>query len=322
VDSGSQVPLIRADRLHDNLTTTGSIYIQGIVGPTVQAKIATLDVTRWEEGVVSPSVKIPQLRIAFAIMEEMVGHDVILPTEVADKIMRSEIDQSDDRTIAWVVDIGGQTTDIVDDKPGMSAGKGKSEISETPNIDLINPCKNGDCENGEFTGLASWSQHGGVCTMGNLVEDGIRVDTSPSGLPGINAEGSLKSQLTETGPETTGGKPDFIVSASSRVKDASGLNSGGKMENVARSDAAEGVVVDAVKPSKIKIDLREEQSVDTTLSSCRKLANQNKGGFEWRNGILFHNDHVMGQRVEQLCVPLGRRPDLLELAHIQGGHLG
>jgi hypothetical protein len=33
VDSGSQVPIIRADRLHDNPTTTGSIYIQGIVGP-------------------------------------------------------------------------------------------------------------------------------------------------------------------------------------------------------------------------------------------------------------------------------------------------
>jgi hypothetical protein len=161
VDSGSQVPLIRADRLQDNPTITGSIYIQGIVGPAVQAKIATLDVTRWEEGVVSPSVKIPQLRIVFAIMDKMVEHDVILPSEVADKLMRSEIDQSGDRSIAWVVDIGGQTTDIVDDKPGMSAGKGKSEISETPNI-VLNPCKDGDCENVEFAGLASWGQPGGV----------------------------------------------------------------------------------------------------------------------------------------------------------------
>jgi hypothetical protein len=134
--------------------------------------------------------------------------------------------------------------------------------------------------------------------MGNLVENGIRVDTSPSGLSGIHEDGSVKSQLTKTGAVTTGGKPDFIVSASSGVEDVSRfINSGGKMENVACSDVDVGAVVNVVKPSKIKIDLREEQNADISLSSCRKLADKNKGGFECRNGILFRNDHVLGSKL-------------------------
>ena len=42
------------------------------------------------------------------------------------------------------------------------------------------------------------------------------------------------------------------------------------------------------------------------------------------NGLLYHRDQVEGQSVSQLCVPKGRRDNVLRLAHesVFGGHLG
>ena len=40
------------------------------------------------------------------------------------------------------------------------------------------------------------------------------------------------------------------------------------------------------------------------------------------NGLLYHRDQVEGQSVSQLCVPKGRRDNVLRLAHesVFGGH--
>jgi len=42
------------------------------------------------------------------------------------------------------------------------------------------------------------------------------------------------------------------------------------------------------------------------------------------NGFLYHRDQVEGQSVSQLCVPKGRRDNVLRLAHksVFGAHLG
>jgi hypothetical protein len=68
--------------------------------------------------------------------------------------------------------------------------------------------------------------------------------------------------------------------------------------------------------------VKAEQTDDSSLNECKQLANVQKGGFKWRDGLLFHSDQVLGQTVEQFCVPKGRRGQVLELAHDQcGGHL-
>ena len=43
-----------------------------------------------------------------------------------------------------------------------------------------------------------------------------------------------------------------------------------------------------------------------------------------KDGLLYHRDEICGQEVEQLCVPHGRRLQVMRLAHdaAMSGHLG
>jgi hypothetical protein len=66
--------------------------------------------------------------------------------------------------------------------------------------------------------------------------------------------------------------------------------------------------------------LCQEQHLDTSLDGCRDLAMKNKGGYYIRDGLLFHIDTVSGYSIEQLCVPIGRRAHVLQLAHDSFGH--
>jgi len=68
--------------------------------------------------------------------------------------------------------------------------------------------------------------------------------------------------------------------------------------------------------------LREEQLADETLKGWWRLANLHKGNFVIRDGLLYHKKKILGQEFSQLCLPKGRRPQVLELAHDTfGGHL-
>lgn len=67
---------------------------------------------------------------------------------------------------------------------------------------------------------------------------------------------------------------------------------------------------------------KQEQLDDTSLAGCWRLANQNKGAYFVRDELLCHNEHIMGQRVDQLCVPASRRNYTLKMAHeMLGGHM-
>ena len=61
--------------------------------------------------------------------------------------------------------------------------------------------------------------------------------------------------------------------------------------------------------------LREEQLADDSLKGCWSWANLGKGNFYVRNGLLYHQDHILGQRVEQLCLPKCRQMQVCKLAH-------
>jgi hypothetical protein len=51
------------------------------------------------------------------------------------------------------------------------------------------------------------------------------------------------------------------------------------------------------------------------------MAEQFKGNFYVKNGLLYHRDQVLGLNVEQLCVPIGRRDQVCKQAH-DVGHQG
>jgi len=61
--------------------------------------------------------------------------------------------------------------------------------------------------------------------------------------------------------------------------------------------------------------LVSEQKADPTLDRCWAQAAEGKGGFVVHRGLLYHKDQVEGQPVSQLCVPQGRRDNVLRLAH-------
>jgi len=64
---------------------------------------------------------------------------------------------------------------------------------------------------------------------------------------------------------------------------------------------------DVTLSSESHSSLSNEQTADTTLATCWKMAKEGKGGFVILNDILYHKDKVEGQLVSQLCLPQSRR---------------
>jgi hypothetical protein len=65
-----------------------------------------------------------------------------------------------------------------------------------------------------------------------------------------------------------------------------------------------------------------QQVNDDSLKACRSMADNNKNGYYWKDGILFHKDRVLNQIVEQLVVPQSRRRNIVEFAHNSCFHQG
>ena len=61
--------------------------------------------------------------------------------------------------------------------------------------------------------------------------------------------------------------------------------------------------------------LSNEQAIDGSLDPCFKAARAGKRDFFIRNALLYHNDQVLGLKVQQLCLPVDRRVRVMELAH-------
>jgi len=67
----------------------------------------------------------------------------------------------------------------------------------------------------------------------------------------------------------------------------------------------------------------DEQRADVTLKGCFKLAEKGKGRFVVCEGLLYHQDRILGQDVSQLVVPESRRKYVLQMGHdTHGGHMG
>lgn len=98
------------------------------------------------------------------------------------------------------------------------------------------------------------------------------------------------------------------------------LTSPGLDNELSNSDQAEQLVhitenVETVDRRADTDTLKAEQLADETLKPCWLMAKQSKGNFFVKNGLLYHYDRVLGQQVEQLCLPVSRRASVLKLAH-------
>ena len=62
-------------------------------------------------------------------------------------------------------------------------------------------------------------------------------------------------------------------------------------------------------------ELRKEQLKDETLKGSWRLASEDSGNFFVKNGLPYHNEMMLGQRLEQLCLPNERRKQVVKLAH-------
>ena len=81
---------------------------------------------------------------------------------------------------------------------------------------------------------------------------------------------------------------------------------------------------DLANPPTSNVDkLAEEQMADKSLSGAFRLAKENKGGYFVRDKLLFHQTQLLGNIIDRLVVPSGRRSAILDLAHnVVGGHMG
>jgi len=122
-------------------------------------------------------------------------------------------------------------------------------------------------------------------------------------------------QATDVSVNTLTGEVDSVAS----VAEEAPVDSPNDPENVMGVD---NVLQDGLEGDVSA--LISEQMADSTLGSCWAQAAADKGGFSIHRGLLYHKDQVEGQPVSQLCVPQGRRDNVLRLAHesVFGGHLG
>jgi len=70
-------------------------------------------------------------------------------------------------------------------------------------------------------------------------------------------------------------------------------------------------------------ELKKEQMMDDTLKGWWSLAMRGKGNLFVKEGLLYRNERVLGQRFTQLCLSKKRRSEVLTIAYDTfGGHLG
>ena len=65
-----------------------------------------------------------------------------------------------------------------------------------------------------------------------------------------------------------------------------------------------------------------DQNEDHTLKACKSMAEKKKGGYFFKDRILYHRDHVLNSHVEQIVVPKGRRSEVVAVAHDKAFHQG
>jgi len=137
-----------------------------------------------------------------------------------------------------------------------------------------------------------------------------------------------RSQAKNTPEDNDDSLNDSLLSEPEPANGGDGCDSGVNSQPTVETDTPELVNIDSptiyLNNESDRDELINEQKTDATLDPCWRLAAQNKGGMFIENSILYHRDEVCGHVVQQLCVPHGRRLQVMRLAHdaVVSGHLG
>ena len=112
--------------------------------------------------------------------------------------------------------------------------------------------------------------------------------------------------------------------------ESSGLKLSERSDTAVDGSAESQTVDDVDKPltdltnADDRASLIAEQKADATLDPYWRLAARGKGGMFVEDDVLYHQDEVGGHKVKQLCVPHGRRLEVMRVAHdaVTAAHLG
>jgi hypothetical protein len=258
-----------------DVSTVGSIFIQPIVGPTVEAKLVALDVSQYLSNAEhqTASMNTPPLHVTFAVSDRLNGHDVVLPAGLAEELKTS----SQYSFHLPCVEISSlqltKSAGVVNQETVVSC-----EIEST-NIDQDNSFVRCDEVNSLDRTEVPFDSFDPECVMASI---GDKRD--------IHAEHVDVAVVTV----------DAVHDSSTLVTDA----------NHDSDQQAMPITREL---------LAKEQATDASLAASRELANAKKGGFEWRDGLLYHIEKIHGYEIVQLVIPMCKREYLLQLAHIQCG---
>jgi hypothetical protein len=134
VDSGAQVPLIRSELVRD-MSFIGSINIQPVVGAPVLAKLAVLDIAKYDH---SADAEVTDehrpLHVVFAVTD-LATHDVILPSSVVADLQRTSHKSSCQCVDSTLLPQCSLVTAAEQDSESLGKDDGKGEPT---NVDLLN----------------------------------------------------------------------------------------------------------------------------------------------------------------------------------------
>ena len=107
--------------------------------------------------------------------------------------------------------------------------------------------------------------------------------------------------------------------ASASDKADGGTSGGGAVER----EGNMGVILEGIRQEIPGLTLAKAMISDQSLAPARQLADVEKEGYRWRNGILLRTSvDMFGDPREQVCVPQPFRQKCLQMAHTRFGHQG
>jgi hypothetical protein len=278
IDSGAEVPVIHRRVLGEaEVSTVGNIFIQPIVGPAVEAKLVTLDVTKYAasastEHPIASDLIAPPLHVTFAVTDMLNGHNVVIPASLAEELKASSqhsmhlpcvqmcsLHISKSLTV-FEPETVREDDDVINDVFTRSDEVYYSSQTEIAECHNVHECTNS--------------------TNNAEVDCDIERDCVNVNVDVVTAVDAQDSSILSVNNDLSNNQPVLPVTRELLAK---------------------------------------EQATDVTLAECRALANAQKGGYEWKDGLLYHIEKIHGFDVVQLVIPACKRNNLLQLVHIQCG---
>ena len=167
-----------------------------------------------------------------------------------------------------------------------------------------------------------------LVSEGEVMDEGETVEKSE--IPKVVVEPETRSEKLEAHDthaeeeESDVGKNEEVLGlgsgSSGDVAGESTIQGGSADTGEEETVSVETIVA---KEPRIEIHVARLTKEDPTLATARTLADTLSEGYHWRQGLLFRNRlDMMGENIEQLCLPKHYRDRCLTLGHEHFGHSG